>query len=48
MRKLLTRSAIALVLAASAGLGTNAALAASNVPASKVASTTFSLHPSVA
>jgi hypothetical protein len=44
MRKLLTRSAIALVLAASAGLGANAALASST----KVASTTFSLHPSVA
>jgi hypothetical protein len=43
MRKLVIRSVAALAIAATAGLVANAALASS----SKVASTTFSLHPSV-
>ena len=44
MRKLVLRSVLALAIAATAGLGANAALAS---PA-KVASTTFSLFPNTA
>jgi hypothetical protein len=43
MRKLVIRSIVALAIAATAGLGANAAIGAP----SKVASTTFSLHPAV-